>query len=363
MAAAQKYKGFSMTDKINVGLVGYGFASKTFHAPLLRAEDGMTLQAISSSDAAKVTADWPQVDVEASAAALFARDDIDLVVIPTPNDTHYDLASAALAAGKHVVIDKPFTVTLDEAESLVEQASRAGKLLSVFHNRRWDADFLTVRDLLDSGDLGRIVHFESHFDRYRPEVKTRWRESDTPGGGIWYDLGPHLIDQALVLFGMPDEVFLDQACQRDGAQVDDYFHAVLRYGQRRVILHAGSLMAAPAPRFSAYGAQGSYVKHGLDPQEDMLKRGERLPTPEWGEDPQHGLHTVANIHDASAGPELREVATRAGNYPAYYAGVCEAIRGQGNNPVPAEEALAVMQVLEAGRRSAQHGGFEQLAAH
>ncbi|MCT8468639.1 oxidoreductase [Chromohalobacter canadensis] len=352
-----------MTDKINVGLVGYGFASKTFHAPLLRAEDGMTLQAISSSDAAKVTADWPQVDVEASAAALFARDDIDLVVIPTPNDTHYDLASAALAAGKHVVIDKPFTVTLDEAGSLVEQASRAGKLLSVFHNRRWDADFLTVRDLLDSGDLGRIVHFESHFDRYRPEVKTRWRESDTPGGGIWYDLGPHLIDQALVLFGMPDEVFLDQACQRDGAQVDDYFHAVLRYGQRRVILHAGSLMAAPAPRFSAYGTQGSYVKHGLDPQEDMLKRGERLPTPEWGEDPQHGLHTVANIHDASAGPELREVATRAGNYPAYYAGVCEAIRGQGKNPVPAEEALAVMQVLEAGRRSAQHGGFEQLAAH
>ncbi|NWO11318.1 oxidoreductase [Chromohalobacter salexigens] len=352
-----------MINKINVGLVGYGFASKTFHAPLLMADDGMTLRAISSSDAAKVAADWPQVEVEASAAALFARDDIDLVVIPTPNDTHYDLASAALSAGKHVVIDKPFTVTLDEATSLVEQASRAGKLLSVFHNRRWDADFLTVRDLLESGDLGRIAHFESHFDRYRPEVKTRWRESAAPGGGIWYDLGPHLIDQALVLFGMPEEILLDQACQRDGAQVDDYFHAVLRYGQQRIILHAGSLMAAPAPRFSVYGTHGSYVKHGLDPQEDMLKRGERLPTPGWGEDHQHGLHTAINVHDAGARPELREVPTRAGNYPAYYAGVGEAIRGQGKNPVPAEQALAVMQVLEAGRRSAQHGGFEHLVAH
>ncbi|WP_040242613.1 oxidoreductase [Chromohalobacter japonicus] len=351
-----------MTDKINVGLVGYGFASKTFHAPLLMADGGMTLQAISSSDAAKVMADWPQVEVEASAAALFARDDIDLVVIPTPNATHYDLASAALAAGKHVVIDKPFTVTFDEAASLAEQASRAGKLLSVFHNRRWDADFLTVRDLLESGDLGRIAHFESHFDRYRPEVKTRWRESAAPGGGIWYDLGPHLIDQALVLFGMPEEILLDQACQRDGAQVDDYFHAVLRYGQQRIILHAGSLMAAPAPRFSVHGTHGSYVKHGLDPQEDMLKCGERRPTPEWGEDHQHGLHTVPNVNDAGARPELREVPTRAGNYPAYYAGIHEAIRGQGNNPVSAEESLAVMQVLEAGRRSAQHGGFEQLTA-
>ncbi|MCI0510147.1 putative dehydrogenase [Chromohalobacter marismortui] len=349
-----------MTEVIKVGLVGYGFASKTFHAPLLMADDGMSLQAVSSRDAAKVRADWPHVDVEASAAALFARDDLDLVVIPTPNDTHYDLARAALAAGKHVVIDKPFTVTLDEAESLVAQASRTGQLLSVFHNRRWDADFLTVQALLERGDLGRVVHVESHFDRYRPVVKSRWRESEVPGGGIWYDLGPHLIDQALVLFGRPEAILLDQACQRDGARVDDYFHAVLRYGQHRVILHAGSLMAAPAPRFALYGTQGSYIKHGLDPQEDMLKRGERLPTPEWGEDHRHGLHTVPDMHDDGAHPELREVPTKAGNYPAYYAGVREAIHGRGKNPVPAEDALSVMQVLEAGRRSAQSGRFEPL---
>lgn len=350
-----------MTDEIKVGLVGYGFASKTFHAPLLMADSGMTLTAISSSDAAKVRADWPQVEVESSAASLFAREDIDLVVIPTPNDTHYDLASAALAAGKHVVIDKPFTVTLAEAESLAEKATQANKLLSVFHNRRWDADFLTVRDLLQRGDLGRVAHFESHFDRYRPEVKARWRETDTPGGGIWYDLGPHLIDQALVLFGMPRDIWLDQACQRDGAQVDDYFHAVLRYDRLRVILHAGSLMAAPAPRFSVHGTHGSYVKHGLDPQEDMLKRGDRLPTQEWGEDHRHGLHTVGKVRDASARPELREVHTRAGDYPAYYAGIRRAIRGEGANPVPVDEALAVMRVLEAGRRSAGSGAAEPVA--
>ncbi|MHB0774624.1 oxidoreductase [Halomonas sp. WWR20] len=349
-----------MKDDLKVGLVGYGFASKTFHAPLLASQRGLSLVAVSSRDASKVHADWPQAEVESSPEALFAREDLDLVVIPTPNDTHYPLAKAALSAGKHVVVDKPFTVTLEEAQALKAQAEASDKLLSVFHNRRWDSDFLTVRSLVDGGELGRLVHVESHFDRYKPDVRDRWRESPAPGGGLWYDLGPHLIDQALVLFGMPQGVWLDLAMQRDRAQVDDYFHAVLHYDRLRVVLHAGSLVASPAPRFALHGTRGSYVKHGLDPQEERLKQGE-LPAPQWGGDTRHGTFTLGPGYNGNDLPESSEIPTLPGDYLAYYAGVRDAILGRQPNPVPAEEAMAVMRVIEAGLRSAQDGRVRPLS--
>ncbi|GAB2790838.1 oxidoreductase [Halomonas shantousis] len=348
-----------MNQELKVGLVGYGFAGKTFHAPLLAAQRGLSLVAVSSRDAAKVHADWPQVEVEASPEALFARDDLDMVVIPTPNDTHYPLVRAALDAGKHVVVDKPFTVTLEEARALKTHAESCGKVLSVFHNRRWDSDFLTVRNLVDGGALGRLVHVESHFDRYKPEVRDRWRESPAPGGGLWYDLGPHLIDQALVLFGMPQNIWLDLAMQRDGAQVDDYFHAVLCYDRLRVVLHAGSLVAVPAPRFTLHGTRGSYLKHGLDPQEDRLKRGE-LPAPQWGEDTRHGTFTLGPGYDGNDLPETSEIPTLPGDYLAYYAGVRDAILGRQPNPVPIDEAVAVMAVIEAGLESARQARWVPL---
>ncbi|WP_110649463.1 oxidoreductase [Salinicola peritrichatus] len=343
-----------MKGTIGVGLVGYGMASKRFHAPLIQAQEGLSLVAVASRDPGKVRADWPEIPVEATPGALFARDDIDLVVIPTPNATHYALVSEALAAGKHVVVDKPFTVTVDEAERLCVQAAEAERLLSVFHNRRWDADFLTVRKLLDSGALGRMMHFESHFDRYRPEVAQRWREEPAPGSGAWFDLGSHLLDQALVLFGKPQSIWLDLASQREGARVDDYFHAVLRYGENRVVLHGGTLVAAPGARFTIHGTRASYIKHGLDPQEDMLKRGDRLPSPGWGEDWRHGMLTTGQAREGGQ-PELHEVPTLPGDYLAYYAGVRDAILGRGPLPVTAESALEAMRLLEAGRRSAETG--------
>jgi predicted dehydrogenase len=338
-----------MSEPIRVGLVGYGFAGKTFHAPLIAAVPGLELAAVASSDPGKVRADWPALEVEPTPEALIARPDLQLVVVATPNDSHYPLASQALAAGKHVVVDKPFTVTLAEARALRAEAAAAGRLLAIFHNRRWDADFLTARRLVAAGTLGTIVHVESHFDRYRPEVRARWRERAGPGSGVWYDLGAHLIDQALQLFGPPEALWADIAAQRPGAVTDDYFHAQLRYGPLRVILHAGMLVAAEGPRLVIHGTGGSYVKHGLDPQEDALKRGERPPRAEWGADPRPGLLTLR----AGEAAETRELASEPGDYPAYYAAVRDAIRGDGPNPVPPEQAIAVMELIELGRRSSE----------
>lgn len=340
-----------MSESLNVGIVGYGFATKTFHAPLVAGVPGLNLAAISSSDPAKVTADWPGVATETTPEALFARPDIDLVVIPTPNETHFPLASAALAAGKHVVVDKPFTVTTHEARRLQAQAQAAGRVLSVFHNRRWDSDFLTLKQVIASGELGRIVHFESHFDRYRPEVRARWREQALPGSGLWYDLGSHLLDQALQLFGLPESIALDLALQRENAQSDDFFHAVLRYDQSRVILHAGALVAVPAARFTVHGSQGSFIKYGLDPQEDVLRTGKRPPAADWGHEPVPATLTV--WHDGMA--QSRELACVAGDYPAYYAGVRDAIRGVGPNPVTAVEVIRVIGLIELGLQSAREG--------
>jgi len=336
-----------MSDNIRVGLIGYGYASKTFHAPLIV---GMTLAAVSSSDASKVHADWPNVTVVSDPKQLFNDPSLDLIVIPTPNDTHFPLARAAMEAGKHVVVDKPFTVTLSQARELEAMAKSRGLVLSVFHNRRWDSDFLTLKGLIAEGKLGEVSYFESHFDRYRPQVRNRWREQAGPGSGIWYDLGPHLIDQALVLFGVPVSITVDMAQLRPDAQTTDYFHAVLTYPQRRVVLHSTMLAAAESARYIVHGTRGSYVKFGLDPQEDRLKAGERPPQEEWGYDMRDGVLTLA------VGDELdaQTLLTVPGNYPAYYAAIRDALNGQGENPVPASQAIRVMELIELGIESAKH---------
>lgn len=351
-----------MKATINVGLVGYGFASQTFHAPLIQATEGLDLVAVSSSDAAKVQAALPNVEVESQALALCQRDDIDLIVIPTPNNTHFSIAKAALSAGKHVVVDKPFTVTLTEAKSLRLLAEGKQRLLSVFHNRRWDSDFLTVKALLKAGTLGRIVSFESHFDRFRPEVRDRWREKATPGGGIWYDLGPHLLDQACELFGMPHAILLELSTLRDGAKADDDFLALLDYESFRVTLAAGTLVADPTPRFRIHGTQGSYVKYGLDPQEDRLKTGE-APSAQWGEDTQHGMLTLRNGEGENAPLTRRELPTLPGDYLAYYQGIANAIRDKAPLPVSVDDALRSMALLEAGLDSHRQRRWISLKNH
>jgi predicted dehydrogenase len=345
------------TAPIRVGLVGFGFAGQTFHAPVLSAVPGLVLAAIASSQPQKVQAEWPSVSVEPDAAALCARSDIDLVVVATPNAQHHPIAKAALEAGKHVVVDKPFTLDAAQARDLAELATRRSRLLSVYQNRRFDADYLTLRDVLASGQIGRPVYFESHFDRFRPVVRERWREQAVPGAGLWVDLGAHLLDQAVQLFGKPDALLLDTATLRDGAQVEDHFHALLRYdtgphAPLRVVLHATTLAAHAAPRYILHGTRGSYVKHGVDPQEDALRAGGRPGGKGWGVDPVLGELKAMAIENW-----MRDstVPNRRGNYLDYYAAVRDAIQGVGPNPVPPEEAVALMELLDLGARSAREG--------
>nr|WP_113867244.1 oxidoreductase [Brenneria salicis]NMN91669.1 putative dehydrogenase [Brenneria salicis ATCC 15712 = DSM 30166]RBP61414.1 putative dehydrogenase [Brenneria salicis ATCC 15712 = DSM 30166]RLM30362.1 oxidoreductase [Brenneria salicis ATCC 15712 = DSM 30166] len=338
-----------MSNTIRVGLLGYGYASKTFHAPLIAGTPGMELAAISSSDADKVHADWATLRIQSDPQTLFNDPNIDLIVIPTPNDTHFPLARQALEAGKHVVVDKPFTVTLSQAHELGAAAEHKGKLLSVFHNRRWDSDFLTLKNLLHSGALGDVVYMESHFDRFRPEVRQRWREDGSEGSGIWYDLGPHLIDQVLQLFGLPVAIQVDMAQLRPGSKAVDYFHATLIYPQRRVALHASMLAAAPTARYIVHGTRGSFVKFGVDQQEDHLKAGQRPPSASWGQDKQDGVLT---LHRDGVMAQ-QAVTTIPGDYPAYYAAIRDALTGKGDNPVSVHQAIQVMELIELGLLSYQ----------
>jgi len=332
---------------VRAALVGFGYAGRTFHAPLIAACPAMSLEAVVSRQVEAVAAAWPDARVLASLDQALTDPAIDLIVLATPNDLHAGQAEAALKAGKAVVVDKPFTLTIAEARHLAALAEMRGLLLSVFHNRRWDADFLTLQALIAEDRLGPVVRFESSFNRWRPEVRDRWREGDGPGAGIWYDLGPHLIDQALVLFGRPLGVTCDLAILRPGGRATDYAHAVLRYADKRVILHADMTTPAPDARFAVHGARASWLKIGLDVQEDLLKSGLTPGASGWGVDSRPGvvIDGATGAQDAVAGPP--------GDYPAYYAAVARAIQGGAPNPVPPGEAVAVMEVLEAGLLSAE----------
>jgi len=338
-----------MDRLVETALVGFGYAGRTFHAPLIAVTPGLRLNTIVSSRPDAVRADDAEARVVADLDAVLADPAIELVVIATPNALHAPMATRALEAGKAVVVDKPFTVTAAEAEALVTLAERTGHLLSVFHNRRWDGDFLAVREAIQSGRLGRIVRFMSHFDRYRPERRDRWRERDEPGGGIWHDLGPHLIDQALMLFGLPEAIQADIGVLRDGEGAPDMAHAVLFYDRLRVVLHADMLSAAQPFRFAVHGDRGSLVTRGLDLQEDALKAGSRPGGADW---PISGPPLVFADGDTGA---VEATTAPGGDHARFYAEIARAVRGQGANPVPAHEALAVMRVLEAGQRSSDEG--------
>ena len=332
---------------LNVALVGYGFVGKIFHAPLIAHTPGLHLHSVVSSDAGKVQADYSEVRVVADAQIAFADPDIDLVVIAAPNTVHAPLAEAALAQGKHVVVDKPFTVTLEQARQVVAHAARAQRIVSVFQNRRWDTDFLTAQKLIAQNALGEVAEFHSHFDRYRPIVADRWRERDQPGSGVWYDLGPHLLDQALQLFGMPEAISADIALQREGAQTADYFHVLLRYPKLRVVLHAGALVAAHGLRLAVHGTRGSYLKYGMDPQEDALRDGQVPGQTGWGKDPQPGT-LYSGAQDEARAEVMESV---PGDYLRYYSLLRDAILQGSEPPVTTAQALQVMAMLEWGMRS------------
>jgi predicted dehydrogenase len=356
----------SAANPIQVGLIGYGNAGRIFHAPLISGVPGLHLTSVCSSKAQDVLAQWPLVAVVATPQEVFSNPAIALVVIATGNESHYPLAREALLAGKHVVVDKPCTVTLAQTEDLLQLAKAQGRVLTVFQNRRWDSDFLALQQLIGSGVLGRIVHFESHFDRYRPVVPDRWREQDLPGSGLWFDLGAHLVDQSLQLFGAPDDICLDLACQREGAQVNDYFHAQLRYPTRhpglRVLLHGSALVPLVGPRFVVHGTQGSFVKYGLDVQEDALKAGGRPQwgaESDWGRDPQMGSVTL----QTDAGAVVTHAPNVPGNYLGFYAQLCACLSGQDDQPaVNPGQVYQAMQLLTLGEKSALQGQALPVAA-
>jgi predicted dehydrogenase len=332
-----------------IGLIGFGFVAKTFHVPLLKGTDGYNITAVSSRHPADVKAVLPDVDVVSDPKALATHPDLDLVVIASPNETHAPLAELAMRAGHSVVVDKPFTITVEQARHLATLARERKVVLSVFQNRRWDSDFLTIRDAIRRDLVGRVVLFESRIDRYRPDVRDRWREVPGPGAGLLYDLGPHLIDQTLLLFGIPDSVQATLAKQRRGARTDDFFQLVLQYGEMVATLGAGSLVSGGTARFAVHGEKASVMKQKPDIQEDQLKAGVVPGSRDWGLDPDDAV-----VHESATGA-TRALKAARGDQRGYYVALREALHGRAPNPVPPEQGATVMAIIEAALRSEEAG--------
>ncbi|MPY37900.1 oxidoreductase [Streptomyces adustus] len=345
---------------LRVGLIGYGLAGSVFHAPLIAATEGLVLDTVVTSNPERqeqARKEFPDVRVAVNAEELFDRSaDLDLVVIASPNKTHVPFATAALKSGLPVVIDKPIAGTAAEARELAALAEERGLLLSVFQNRRWDNDFLTLRKLIADGELGDVWRFESRFERWRPQLKGGWRESGDPAeiGGLLYDLGSHVVDQAIVLFGPVTQVYAESDVRRAGAAADDdTFIALTHASGVRSHLYVSATTAQLGPRFRVLGSQAGYVKHGLDPQEAALRDGDR-PGAGWGTEPEQLWGRLGSGESPLSGGGA-PVPTLPGDYPAYYAAVAKALTDGGPNPVTALEAAAALDVLEAARRSARDG--------
>jgi predicted dehydrogenase len=339
-----------MAEPIRVALIGYGYAGRSIHAPLIGSVAGLELTVIGSRQPEdELRAELPGIRVIADPLKAATDPGAELIVIATPNESHAPLAEAALRAGKHVVVDKPFTVTLEEARRLAKLAGETGCLLSVFQNRRWDSDFLTVAGAIRDGRLGDVAHVESRIDRYRPEVKDRWREGSQPGGGLWWDLGPHLADQALHLFGLPERVTAHIALQRVGAKADDWFQVMLTYPKLHVILGAGMLVSGGTQRFIAHGSRASLVKRDVDVQENQLRAGMVPRDLDWGIDLD-----AATLFDGATG-ETELVTAIDGDYCRFYDAIRDALTEGAANPVSPAEGVATMAILEAAQASAREG--------
>ena len=345
-----------MDDDLRVGLIGYGLAGAAFHAPLIAVTRGLRLAAIVTGNPDRqrqAAAEHPRARIVESAERLWERPgELDLVVIATPNRTHVPLALEALAVGLPVVVDKPFAPTAEEARRVVEEARRRQLLLTVFQNRRWDGDFLTVQGLLGAGAVGRPHRFESRFERWRPTPKAGWRELGAPeeAGGILYDLGSHLIDQAVHLFGPVSLIYSELDHRRPNVKVDDDAFVALHHTSGvRSHLWMSALAAQPGPRMRLLGDQAAYTKYGLDVQEDALRSGARPANSSWGEEPAERWGLLG------AGDDVRSVRTEPGAYQKFYAGVASALREGHAPPVDPDDAVEGLAIIEAARLSATEG--------
>jgi len=339
-----------MQQPINVGLIGFGMAGQVLHAPLIESVEGLYLYQVYARKPEQqeiLRQKYPQVQIVTDPQAIIQDPKIDLVVVATANAGHFPLTKDALLAGKHVVVEKPFTNTAAEANELIAIAKKQGKLLSVFHSARWHSDFLTVKEVLKSGELGRLVTYEVRYDRFRNYLRPgAWREEDLPGSGIFFDLGSHLIDQSLQLFGRPNAVFTTLRKMREGVKAVDDFELLLFYPELKVSLKGSMLVKEPTPRFALYGTAGAFVKPGVDPQEELLRAGK---TPKdianWGEEPEAIWGTL------HSGEKRIKIPSKKGNYPGYYENVRDAIWGREALAVLPEQAKDVIEILELGLKS------------
>jgi predicted dehydrogenase len=324
-------------------------SSRVFHAPLISTNPLLRLTHIVQRHGDEAANAYPQAKIVRDLDELLGDSTVQLVVVATPNPTHFEIAQSALQAGKNVVIDKPFTNSTTEADELITLSREMGRLLSVFQNRRWDGDFLTVRQILEKRLLGRVAEFESRFDRFRPTRNPKaWREQPLPGSGLLYDLGSHLLDQAVVLFGRPSTVYAELRRQRENAVADDSVLIHLEFSQVRATLRAGVLVCAPSPRFVLYGTEGSYVKYGLDPQEAALKSG-ALPGPmDWGDEKEEAWGTLTHCDPA---PQREIYPTLPGSYPSYYTNIARALRGEEELAVKPEQAREIIRLIELAEQS------------
>ena len=341
---------------VRVGLIGFGLAGQAFHAPVIRGVAGMELACILERHGSNAKKRYPQVRVARTLDEMLSDKAIGLCVVATPNDSHFSYAKACLEAGRDVVVDKPFTPTLAEAEQLVQLAHERGRLLTVYQDRRWDGTFLTVRRLLSSGALGTVVEYEVRFDRFRLDAKPNaWREeANFPAAGVLWDLGPHLIDGALVLFGEPQTIYAAALCQRETSKVDDAFDVIMQYPRVRATLRARIIAYAPGPHLLIHGTGGSFLKSGMDPQEEIL-RGPNCPDgldwgENWGLEPEERWGTLSRVNEAP-----RKVKTERGDYRGFYANVRDAVEKKVPLDVTPQQALRTMRALVLAHKSSREG--------
>jgi scyllo-inositol 2-dehydrogenase (NADP+) len=339
-----------MKHKYNVGIIGFGLSGRYFFSPFIDKHPDFNLYGIVSSQHQLVKQEYPQVKVCHKAEEILNDPEVDLIIVASPNITHFDYAKQALIAGKHVIVEKPFTITSSEAEELIRLSGKNNCAVVPFQNRRWDGDFLTVKKIIEEGSLGQLLEFESHFDRYRPLYeRVPWKNLPDQGNGILYDLGPHLIDQALSLFGFPTSIYADIRTQRLDSKIDDYFELHLYYPELKVILKASAFVREPGPRFILHGRKGSFIKYGLDPQEEHLKHGLKPGDKGYGqEDPAN----FGTLHTEMNGEKMRKkVESINGNYMDYFENVYHSIANAATLMVKPGDGLNTIRIIEKAYQS------------
>ena len=342
-----------MPRPIHTGIIGFGLSGRVFHAPFIYTHPGFELLAVVERHHRHAADTYPVVNILRSHRELLENKDIELIVITTPNTLHFPMAVECLEAGKHIVIEKPFTPTSAEADALIRLSEKTGKKIFVYQNRRWDGDFQTIKNLAENNVLGELRYYEAHFDRFSPEIKPgAWRNENIPGGGILFDLGSHLVDQALVLFGLPDSLIANVNIERAGAEVDDAFHIEMHYPGLKAIVTAGMLVEKAGPRYIVEGSLGKYSKFGIDPQEARLKAGE-MPSANIGKEDPSYWGIIEPGQKTSFEPY--KIPSHNGNYMAFYDGVFASIRENAPMPVEPLEARNVIFIIEKAFESSKSG--------